>query len=134
MTYANPETSPKRFLPLWMWGAVAIEIIVPSFFAIATLFDPGIWGEVQLGAFGELYIIRNLTMAFGVAVAAFWLRSHVALIATIAARFATDLVDIASGFMRGPDAQTMTVLLVFTVVLLVIPGIALRWLIARRRA
>jgi len=132
MTYANPETSDSRFLPLWMWGAVAIEIIVPSFFAIATLFDPSIWGEVQLGAFGELYVIRNLTMALGVALAAFWLKSHVALIATIAARFATDLSDIVSGFLKGPDAETTTMLVIFTVVLLVIPALALRWLIARR--
>lgn len=132
MTYANPETSDSRFLPLWMWGAVAIEIIVPSFFAIATLFDPSIWGEAQLGAFGELYVIRNLTMAFGVGLAAFWLKSHVALIATIGARFATDLADIVSGFAKGPDPETATMLLIFTVLLLVIPALALRWLIARR--
>lgn len=132
MTYANPETSDSRFLPPWMWGAVAIEIIVPSFFAIATLFDPGIWGEAQLGAFGELYVIRNLTMVLGVALAAFWLKSHIALIATISARFATDLTDIISGFAKGPDAETATMLVIFTVVLLVIPALALRWLIARR--
>lgn len=132
MTYANPDTSDSRFLPLWMWGAVGIEILVPSFFAIATVFDPSIWGEAQLGAFGELYIIRNLTMALGVALAAFWLKSHLALIATIGARFATDLTDIASGFLKGPDAETATMLAIFTFVLVVIPALALRWLIARR--
>lgn len=127
----TPSTEAHRFLPLWMWGIIAIEIVVPTYFAIASLIDPTIWGAADLGVFGELYVIRNLTMSFGVALAAFVLRSYVAILATIAARYLTDLVDIIAGFARGPDAETTLLLVIFTVILLVLPAFGLRWL-ARR--
>lgn len=114
-----------------MWGIVAIEIIVPSYFAIASYVDPTIWGEATLGIYGELYVIRNLAMSLGVALAALWLRSHAALLATIAARFVTDVVDILAGFLRGPDAETMALLGIFAVILIAIPAIGIRWLLMR---
>ena len=132
MTQTDLNFTNSHFLPIWMWAIVAIEIAVPSFFAIASFNDPTIWGEAQLGAFGELYVIRNLAMSFGVLLAAVWLRSLPALLATIAARFLTDVVDIVSGFARGPDMDTAIVLTVFGVVLLVIPAVGLRWLIQNR--
>ncbi len=125
----NP--SATRFLPAWMWAIVAVEIVVPSYFAVASFVDPTIWGEAKLGTYGELYVIRNLAMSMGVALAAFWLRSFAALLATIAARFTTDVVDILAGFARGPDAETMTLLVVFSVVLIVFPAVGLRWLLIR---
>lgn len=128
------NTSAGRFLPAWMWGIVAIEIVVPSYFAVASYVDPTIWGEARLGVFGELYVIRNLTMSMGVALAAFWLRSYAALLATIAARFATDVVDILAGFARGPDGETVTLLLIFAVVLIAIPAFGLRWLWTRLKS
>ncbi|MEL6681256.1 MAG: hypothetical protein AAFQ09_01265 [Pseudomonadota bacterium] len=127
MTSSN-TLAGKQFLPLWMWGIVAIEIFVPSYFAIASYVDPTIWGEAELGVYGELYVIRNLTMSMGVALAVFWLWSYAAIFATIAARFATDVVDILAGFVKGPDAETVTLLIIFAVILIVIPAIGLRWL------
>lgn len=118
-------------LPIWMWAIVAIEVIVPSYFAVASLLDPTIWGEARLGTYGELYVIRNLAMALGVVLAALVLRSYAALLATIAARYVTDLVDIIAGFARGPDAETMVLLVIFTGVLLVFPAFGLRWLVRR---
>ena len=129
MTYAARD-HPFR-LPIWMWAIVAIEVIVPSYFAVASLLDPTIWGEARLGTYGELYVIRNLAMALGVAVAALVRRSYAALLATIAARYVTDLVDIIAGFVRGPDAETIVLLVIFAFVLLVVPAFGLRWL-ARR--
>lgn len=129
MTQTDVNFKTSRFLPLWMWAIVAIEIAVPSFFAVASFNDPTIWGETQLGPFGELYVIRNLAMAFGVFLAAFWLRSYPALLATIAARFLTDFVDIVAGFASGPDMDTLRILAMFAFVLLVIPAFGLRWLI-----
>lgn len=122
-----------RFLPLWMWGIIAIEVIIPSYFALASLMDPTIWGEARLGVYGELYVIRNLAMSFGVALAAFVLRSYVAILATIAARYLTDLVDIIAGFARGPDAETTMLLILFTAVLLVLPAFGLSWLAKKVR-
>ncbi len=119
----------KSFLPPWVWAIVAIEVLVPSFFALASLNNPSLWGEAQLGVYGELYVIRNLAMAFGVAIAALWLRSHAAVLATIAARFVTDAVDIGAGFARGPDGQTFALLVIFSLILLVIPALGLRWLV-----
>lgn len=121
------DTNENRFLPLWVWGVVAIEVVVPTFFGIGTLFDPSIWGAETLGAFGQLYVTRNLTMAFGVGLAAL-LRSRMALLVAITARYVTDFVDIVDGFASGPEGDTAVVLLVFTVVLLVLPGLGLNWL------
>lgn len=125
MTIAQ-NAKPDRFLPVWMWAIVAIEIIVPSYFAVASFVDPTIWGEERLGVYGELYVIRNLAMSLGVALAAVWLRSYAALLATIAARFVTDVVDITAGFARGPDAETVMLLIVFSVVLILIPAFGLK--------
>ena len=132
MTDPINSARPAINLPLWMWAVVAIEIMVPTYFAIASAVDPTIWGEARLGIYGELYVIRNLAMSFGVALSVFWLRSRVALLATVAARYVTDLVDMGAGFARGPDSETMVLLLVFGVVLLVIPAFGLRWLIRYR--
>ena len=95
------------------------------------MIDPSLWGEARLGIYGELYVIRNLTMSAGVALAALWLRSRAALFATLAARFMTDVIDIVAGFLRGPDAQTMLLLVIFTLILIVIPAFGLRWLFGR---
>lgn len=127
----SSNLTAKQFLPAWMWGIVAIEVVVPSYFAIASYVDPTIWGEAKLGVYGELYVIRNLAMSMGVALAAFWLRSYAALFATIAARFATDVVDILAGFARGPSTETVTLLIIFTLILIVIPAVGLRWLLTR---
>lgn len=114
--------------PAWMWLVIAIEVVVPTFFGVATIGDPSIWGAETLDVFGRLYVTRNLTMAFGVAFAALVLRSRVALIGTIGARYLTDLVDIVAGFAQGPESEVAIQLGVFTVVLLVIPAFGLQWL------
>ena len=124
--------NPHPFnLPIWMWAIVAIEVIVPSYFAVASFLDPTIWGDAQLGIYGELYVIRNLAMSLGVALAALVLRSYAALLATIGARYVTDLVDIIAGFSRGPDAERTMLLAIFSLVLLVLPAFGLVWLTRR---
>lgn len=114
--------------PTWLWWVIAIEVVVPTFFGVATLLDPSIWGAETLDVFGRLYVTRNLTMAFGVAVAGLVLRSRLALLGTIGARYLTDLVDIVVGFAQVPEPAIAIQLSVFTVVLLVIPAFGLRWL------
>lgn len=91
---------------MWMPAVVAIEVLVPTYFAVASLSDPTMWSEARLGVYGELYIIRNIAMSLGVALASLVLRSYAAVLATIAARHLTDLVDICAGFLREPDAET----------------------------
>lgn len=125
------DTMQRRFLPWWMWAIIAIEIVVPTYFGIATIFDPSIWGEDSFGAIGQLYVTRNFTMVLAIIIAAL-MRSHSALFVAILARYVTDLVDIVSGFMRGPDAATMQVLAAFGFLLLVPPLLALIWLFRRR--
>ncbi|MEL6233916.1 MAG: hypothetical protein AAFR46_05870 [Pseudomonadota bacterium] len=119
-------------LPRWMWGIVAIEIAVPTFFGIASIADPGIWGAESLGALGQLYVVRNFAMAFGVALAAFVLRSHIALLVAIAARYVTDFVDISASIARGVEGEALVVTAVFVLLLLVLPLFGLRWLIEHR--
>lgn len=127
---SNSLNHPKtyKYLPIWMWGIVGIEILVPTYFAIASILDPTIWGELELGTYGELYVVRNFAMASGVAIAAVLLRSYTAVFATIGARFLADVADISAGFLRGPDAETTVLLMIFSVVLIVFPLIGLRWL------
>ena len=122
------QNSDRPFLPLWMWGIVAIEVGVPTFFGIASTLDPSIWGAETLGALGQLYVTRNLAMALGVLVAAVLLRSYAALMIAIAARYVTDLTDIIAGIVRGAQGEELFVLSVFAIILLVLPAFGLRWL------
>ncbi|MEM1139236.1 MAG: hypothetical protein AAGH45_05065 [Pseudomonadota bacterium] len=123
----------EKFLPWWVWAIAFIEMIVPTYFAVATVIDPSVWGEDTLGAIGQLYVTRNITMAAGVGLALL-LRSHTALFVAVFARYATDFIDIVAGFLRGPDPETQQVLIVFTVVLLVLPLFGLGWLFRRLKS
>jgi Na+-transporting NADH:ubiquinone oxidoreductase subunit NqrD len=80
-----------------------------------------------LGSLGQLYVTRNLTMAFAVALAVV-LRSHAALFVAIAARYITDAVDIVANLVRGVEADVVLVLVVSAVLLLVLPLAGLNWL------
>ena len=72
-SYRNPG-----FLPWWLWAIVAIEITVPTFFGVASIMDPGMWGADVLGPLGQLYVTRNFTMVLAILVAV-TLRSRAAL-------------------------------------------------------
>lgn len=120
-----------RFLPWWLWGIVVVEVAVPTFYGIATLLNPSIWGADSLGVIGQLYVTRNFTMAFGVVLAVL-LRSRLALLCVIAARYSTDFIDITAIVARGIDPQAAPVLAVFVILLLVAPFFGLRWLWKRR--
>ncbi|MEM8925165.1 MAG: hypothetical protein AAGD35_16800 [Actinomycetota bacterium] len=121
------ESQDVSYLPRWLWAVVAIEIVVPTFFGIASIVDPSIWDAETLGTLGQLYVTRNLAMAFGVLLAAL-LRSRAALLVAIAARYATDFVDIVAGFVRGPESDVVPILVVSAVLLLVVPLFGLNWL------
>ncbi|MEM1086978.1 MAG: hypothetical protein AAGH90_04560 [Pseudomonadota bacterium] len=123
----------RTFIPWWIWIVIAIEVSVPTYFGIATIFDPSIWGEDHFGAIGQLYVTRNFTMVLALVVALI-LRSRVALFVALLARYLTDFVDITAGFIRGPDPETFQVLAVFGGVLLVLPLVALIWLFRHRSA
>lgn len=124
-------TTNERFIPIWLWIIILIEISVPTFFGIATIIDPSLWGADSLGALGQLYVTRNLAMVFAIALAAI-LRSRVALFVAILARYLTDFTDITAAFLRGPDAETQQTLIVFAVLLLILPVFGLIWLFKRR--
>lgn len=125
------SASETKFLPWWIWAVVAIEVLIPTYFGIATIFDPSIWGEESFGAIGQLYVTRNFTMVLAILVS-IALRSRVALFVAVLARYLTDFVDIAAGILRGPDSETLIVLLGFGALLLGPPLLALLWLFRRR--
>lgn len=125
------QSHQTNFLPWWIWLVVTIEVLVPTYFGIATIFDPSIWGEDSFGTVGQLYVTRNFTMVFAIIIAVM-LRNRMALFVTILARYTTDFVDISAGLLRGPEAETAVVLLGFGAVLLILPLIALLWLFRRR--
>ena len=124
------QHNTSRFLPWWLWIIVAIEVSVPTYFGIASIIDPSIWGADSLEAFGQLYVTRNFAMVFGIVLAVL-LRSHTALLVAIAARYVTDFIDITAAFLRGVDADTQSILLVFAALLLIIPLFGIVWLIRR---
>lgn len=117
----------SRFLPWWLWVIVAIEIVVPTFFGIATIFNPSIWGAETFDVIGQLYVTRNFTMVLGVIIAVL-IRNRAVLFVTIGIRYITDVVDIASSFIRGVEAEALPGLLIFTVLLIIVPIAGLRWL------
>jgi hypothetical protein len=117
----------QPFLPRWLWAIVAIEVIVPTFFGLASIVDPSIWDVDRLGTLGQLYVTRNFTMALGVVLAVL-LRSRAALVVAISARFVTDFVDIVANVVRGVEGEVVPVLVVSLVLLLVLPPFGLNWL------
>jgi len=111
-----------QFLPWWMWIAVLLQLILVSFFIVATLSDPSalLPGDQELNYLVVLYVTRNATALLGIIVALL-LRSHAALLIALVIRFTTDLVDIVNVLSLGDKGGQAAI--PFVIVLLVAPAI-----------
>ncbi|MEM9143239.1 MAG: hypothetical protein AAGA86_09640 [Bacteroidota bacterium] len=99
----NSEKTPGRslpFLPKWLWAIVFVQVILVSFFALATAWEPANFlpGTERLEYVTMLYVTRNLTVVIGLVLAVLW-RSHKALLVVLTIRVITDIADAASVFV-----------------------------------
>lgn len=129
MNNINEQT--KKFLPIWVWLIVLIQIFLVLFFSVGTFMNPGdfIPDVSELNYVTQLYITRNVTVALGIIVALFF-RSHKALLAILIVRLLTDISDVITVYALNVEVIKESVPMV--VVLLVIPAlVAIGYLLKR---
>lgn len=120
MSQRNDQTS--KFLPVWVWLVVLVQIGLVLFFSVGTALNPGDFiPEVsELNYVTQLYITRNVTVALGIIVALL-LKSHKGLITILAVRLLTDVSDVVTVYVLNVEAIKSSVPMV--VVLLIIPSL-----------
>ena len=93
MNDKNNQTN--KFLPIWVWVIVLIQIFLVLFFSAGTAMNPAdfIPDVSELNYVTQLYITRNVTVALGIIVALL-LRSHKALLLILTVRLVTDISDV----------------------------------------
>lgn len=110
------NASSQQFIPIWFWVIIILQIVIVSFFALSTLFDP----PPDFNYTTMAYITRNLTAVLAV-VLAVWLRSREALFVALAARCVTDIVDATTVFTMNATYLKSAVPMV--VALLILPAL-----------
>ena len=112
----------EKFLPIWVWIIVLIQIILVLFFSAGTVMNPGdfIPGASELDYVTQLYITRNVTVVLGIVVALL-LRSHKALFAMLIVRMLTDISDVITVYALNVEVIKSSVPMV--VVILIIPAL-----------
>ena len=111
----------NRFLPIWVWLVVLVQIVLLLFFSVGTAFSPAdfIPDVSQLNYVTQLYITRNVTAALGLLVA-LYLKSHKALLVVLVIRVVTDIADVVTVYALDVEAIKSSVPMV--VILLIIPA------------
>ena len=119
MNNANDRNS--RFLPIWLWIIVLLQIFLVLFFSAGTAMNPGdfIPDVSELNYVTQLYITRNVTVALGIIIALL-LRSHKALLLILAVRLLTDISDVITVYAL--DVEVIKSSLPMVVILLIIPA------------
>lgn len=120
MNYKYYEAN--KFLPIWVWGIVLLQIFLVLFFSAGTFINPGdfIPDVSELNYVTQLYITRNVTVALGLIVVLF-LKSHKALLAMLVVRLLTDISDAISVYALNVEVIKSSVPMV--VILLIIPAL-----------
>ena len=120
MNFKNDQTS--KFLPIWLWVIVLIQIFLVLFFSAGTAMNPGdfIPGVSELNYVTQLYITRNVTVALGIIVALL-LKSHKTLLVLLIVRVLTDVSDVITVYALNVEVIKESVPMV--VVLLIIPAL-----------
>jgi hypothetical protein len=112
----------NKFLPVWVWLIVLLQVILVIFFSVGTAMNPGdfIPGVSELNYVTQLYITRNVTVALGIIVALL-LRSHKALLVVLVVRLLTDISDVITVYALNVEVIKSSVPMV--VVLLIVPAL-----------
>jgi hypothetical protein len=120
MNDRNNQTD--KFLPIWVWVIVLIQIFLVLFFSAGTAMNPGdfIPDVSELNYVTQLYVTRNVTVALGVIIALL-LRSHKALLLILTVRLVTDISDVITVYALNVEVIKSSVPMV--VVLLILPAL-----------
>ena len=112
----------NKFLPVWVWVIVLIQIFLVLFFSAGTAMSPAdfIPGVSELNYVTQLYITRNVTVALSIIVALL-LRSHKALLVVLIVRLLTDISDVITVYALNVEVIKESVPMV--VVLLIVPAL-----------
>lgn len=113
---------PNKFLPVWVWLIVLVQILLVLFFSAGTAMSPAdfIPDVSELNYVTQLYITRNVTVAIGIIVALL-LRSHKGLFVTLVIRLLTDISDVISVYALNVEVIKSSVPMV--AVLLILPAL-----------
>tara|TARA_B110000879_G_scaffold71445_1_gene99711 strand:- start:528 stop:914 length:387 start_codon:yes stop_codon:yes gene_type:complete len=120
-----------RFLPIWVWVIVLVQILLVLFFSVGTAMSPGdfIPNVSELNYVTQLYITRNITVALGLIVALL-LRSHRALLTLLIVRLLTDISDVMTVYAL--DIEVIKESVPMVAVLLIVPAfVAVVYLLKR---
>ncbi|WP_251358192.1 hypothetical protein [Kangiella sp. TOML190] len=119
----SQNQSTAKFLPIWVWIIILVQIGLVTFFSIGTSMSPGdfIPGISELNYVTQLYITRNLVTAIGIVVALL-LKSHKALLTILIVRVLTDIADVVSVYAFNVEVIKDSVPMV--IALLIIPALA----------
>ena len=123
-----------RFLPIWVWVIVLVQILLVLFFSVGTAMSPGdfIPNVSELNYVTQLYITRNITVALGLIVALL-LRSHRALLTLLIVRLLTDISDVMTVYAL--DVEVIKESVPMVAVLLIVPAlVAVVYLLKRGRS
>ena len=132
MNDANNQTS--KFLPIWLWVIVLLQIFLVLFFSAGTAMSPGdfIPDVTELNYITLLYITRNVTVAIGIIIALL-LKSHKALLLILSVRLLTDISDVITVYALNVEIIKESVPMV--VVLLIAPALlAIGYLVKRLKS
>jgi len=112
----------NKFLPIWVWIIVLMQIFLVLFFSAGTAMNPAdfIPDVSELNYVTQLYITRNVMVALGIIVALL-LRSHKALLVVLIIRLLTDISDVITVYALNVEVIKESVPMV--VVLLIIPAL-----------
>jgi hypothetical protein len=111
-----------KFLPVWLWVIVLLQIFLVLFFSAGTAMNPGdfIPDATELNYVTQLYITRNVTVALGIIIAVL-LKSHKALLLILAVRLLTDISDVITVYALNVEVIKSSVPMV--VILLIVPAL-----------
>ena len=118
----NKNDQTKKFLPIWVWAVVMIQIALVLLFSVGTAINPGdfIPNVTELNYVTQLYITINITVALGVIIALL-LKSHKALFVMLIVRVLTDISDVITVYALNVEVIKSSVPMVL--VLLIIPAL-----------
>ena|GEM_PF-1104360 len=112
----------NKFIPIWVWIVVLLQIFLVFFFSVGTAMSPGdfIPNVSELNYVTQLYITRNVTVALGIIIALLF-KSRKALLLILTVRLLTDISDIITVYALDVEAIKSSVPMVL--ILLVVPAL-----------
>jgi len=124
----NTNEHKKKFLPIWVWIIILMEVGLVLFFTAGTFMNPQnfIPNVTELDYVTQLYITRNVTAVLGLIVALLF-RSHKALFVLLIVRIVTDISDVITVYAFDAEAIKASVPMVVGL-LIIIPLFSLRYL------